>query len=563
MRTTDGASLFLETLLDEGVTHLFGNPGTTELPLMDALVNEERLAFVLTLHEGVAIAAAEGYGLSTGRPAAVNLHVAPGLGNAMGLLYNAKRSGAPMLVTAGNQPQSGHFHEIILYDDLARMAEPLTKWAYEVRRAEDLEQAVRRAVKVSLTPPTGPVFLSLPGDVMRAPAPPMSEKPTRIQTRFCASGDSLAAAAELMARAQRPAIIAGAGVARSGAHAEAARLAERIGARAYEENFANMIAYPLGHSLYCGKLPILAAPLRERLADADVVFLIGTEAFSFSYPADVRPLPEGCAVVHLDLNAWEMGKNFGLDVSLYGDPKTTLLALLEATANAQSETEAAQAQSRAQQIAEENRAARAANAPAEEANVAGGMTLAGLHRALGAGAPPGTVWVDEALTSAGPNFRRAVGAGAAEIFGRKGGGIGNGLPMALGAKMATPERPVVCLSGDGSAMYSNQTLWTAAKYGVGVVFVIANNGAYRILKERVLALDGKAKEFHRFVGMDLTEPALDFVKMAASMGVEAVRVHTSEELEARLAENAQREDAPFLIDALIENAPLGGAPREL
>ena len=127
MRNENGASLFLETLLDEGITHLFGNPGTTELPLMDALVNEERLKFILTLHEGVAVSAAEGYGLSTGKPAAINLHVAPGLGNAMGLLYNAKRSGAPMLVTAGNQPQSGHFQEIILYDDLARMAEPLVK----------------------------------------------------------------------------------------------------------------------------------------------------------------------------------------------------------------------------------------------------------------------------------------------------------------------------------------------------------------------------------------------------------------------------------------------------
>ena len=176
MRNKNGASLFLETLLDEGITHLFGNPGTTELPLMDALVNEERLKFILTLHEGVAVSAAEGYGLSTGKPAAINLHVAPGLGNAMGLLYNAKRSGAPMLVTAGNQPQSGHFQEIILYDDLARMAEPLVKWSYEVRRVEDLEQAVRRAVKVCLTPPTGPVFLSLPGDVMLAPASALTGK---------------------------------------------------------------------------------------------------------------------------------------------------------------------------------------------------------------------------------------------------------------------------------------------------------------------------------------------------------------------------------------------------
>lgn len=563
MRNANGASLLLETLLDEGVTHLFGNPGTTELPLMDALVNETRLEFILTLHEGVAISAAEGYGLSTGKPAAINLHVAPGLGNAMGLLYNAKRSGAPMLVTAGNQPQSGHFQEIILHDDLARMAEPLVKWSYEVRRVEDLEQAVRRAVKVSMTPPTGPVFLSLPGDVMLSPASGLQEKPTRIHTRFAASADSIEAAAALIARAERPAVVSGAGVAHSGALDEVAQFAGQIGARAYEENFANVITYPMAHPLYSGKLPILAGPLRERLSDSDLVFLIGTEVFLFSYPADVRPLPESCRVVHLDLNAWEMGKNFGLDAALYGDPKTTLPLLREAVARAQTADETARAKARAERIAGENQSAReTAPPPAEESDYSEGMALPAFHRALGAGAPDGAVWVDEALTSAGPGFRRAVGRNASQIFGRKGGGIGNGLPMALGAKIATPDRPVICLSGDGSAMYSNQTLWTAAKYGIGCVFVIANNGAYHILKGRVLALDGKAKEFHRFVGMDLTEPDLDFIKLAESMGVDAARVHSPDELEARLAE-AARGDKPYLIDAVVKPTPLDSPPQEL
>ena len=563
MRNANGAGLLLETLLDEGVTHLFGNPGTTELPLMDALVNEERLRFILTLHEGVAISAAEGYGLSTGRPAAINLHVAPGLGNAMGLLYNAKRSGAPMLVTAGNQPQSGHFQEIILYDDLARMAEPLVKWSYEVRRVEDLEQAVRRAVKVSMTPPTGPVFLSLPGDVMLSPASGLKEKPTRIHTRFAASAESVEAAAALIAKAEQPCIVSGAGVAHSGALDEAACFAEQIGAKAFEENFANVITYPMAHPLYAGKLPILAGPLRERLAEHDLVFLIGTEVFLFSYPADVRPLPESCRVVHLDLNAWEMGKNFGLDAALYGDPKTTLPVLREAVARAQTADEAAGAKARAERISGENQSAReAAPPPAEESDYAEGMSLPAFHRALGAGAPEGSVWVDEALTSAGPGFRRAVGRNASQIFGRKGGGIGNGLPMALGAKIATPDRPVICLSGDGSAMYSNQTLWTAAKYDIGAVFVIANNGAYHILKGRVLALDGKAKEFHRFVGMDLTEPSLDFIKLAESMGVDAARVHSPDELEARLAE-AARGDKPYLIDAIVKPTPLDKPPQEL
>ena len=339
----------------------------------------------------MAVSAAEGYGLSTGKPAAVNLHVAPGLGNAMGLLYNAKRSGAPMLVTAGNQPQSGHFQEIILYDDLARMAEPLVKWSYEVRRVEDLEQAVRRAVKVCLTPPTGPVFLSLPGDVMLSAASGLMEKPTRIHTRFSASLESIEAAAALIAKAERPVVVSGSGVAKSSALGELAQFAEQIGARVYEENFANMITYPLAHPLYAGKLPNLARPLRERLAESDLVFLIGTEVFLFSYPPDVRPLPESCRVVHLDLNTWEMGKNFGLDASLYGDPKTTLPVLREAVAKKRRRASRPRERNRARSgLRRENQSAReAASSPKEQSDFSGGMSLPAFHRALGAGCARG------------------------------------------------------------------------------------------------------------------------------------------------------------------------------
>ena len=168
MNSGNGSDLFLETLIDEGVRCMFGNPGTTELPLMDALVNESRLDYILCLQESVTIGAAEGYAYATGGVGVVNLHVAPGLGNAMGMLYNIKRAGTPLIVTAGNQGQRGQLSEPVLWDDLPRIAEPLTKWSYEVRRVEDLEQSVRRAIKYALTPPTGPVFLSLPGDVMLA-----------------------------------------------------------------------------------------------------------------------------------------------------------------------------------------------------------------------------------------------------------------------------------------------------------------------------------------------------------------------------------------------------------
>ncbi len=558
MKPINGAELFLETLLDEGVRHIFGNPGTTELPLMDALVNEDRLQFILCLQEAVAIAAAEGYALATGEVSVINLHVAPGLGNAMGLLYNAKRSGAPVLVTAGNQPQPGQFLEIVLYEDLVRMAEPLTKWAYEVRRVEDLEQAVRRAIKVALTPPTGPVFLSLPGDVMLSPAGELQGRPTRIDSRFVASEESIRKAAALLAGAERPVFISGSRVPRSGGKEELVRLAERLGAKVFEENFANMIAFPLNHPLYAGRLSVLANRLRSQIEDADVLFLVGTEAFIFSYPPTVRPIPESTKVIHLDLNTWEIGKNFSLDVSLYGNPKWTLPILLEAVESAGTEADFSRYETRKESVAAEIRETLEKTAPStgkEDEDNSEGMSLASFHAAIGEAIPEGTAIVDEALTSSGPALRRAVSHKAAYLFGRKGGGIGNGLPMALGVKTAMPDRPVVCISGDGSAMYTNQALWTAAKYGIGVVFVIANNKAYRILKERVLLLDGKAKEFSQFVGMDFHDPELDFLQLAGSMGVPAMRAKTPKELKQHL-QAALQSGKPHLIDAIIQNKPL-------
>ena len=565
MNTVIGSGLFLETLIDEGVRYLFGNPGTTELPLMDALVNEDRLDFILCLQESVAMGAAEGYALATGKVGVVSLHVAPGLGNAMGLLYNAKRSGAPVLVTAGNQPQSGHFQEIVLYEDLVRMVDPLAKWAYEIRRVEDLEQAVRRAVKVALTPPTGPVFLSLPGDLMLAPAEGPKGHPTRIDSRFTAPAESIRQAASLLAKAERPVFIAGSGVTRSGGEEELARLAEQIGAKVYEENFTNMIGFPLNHPLYMGKLPVLAKPHRARLKEADLLFLVGTEAFIFSYPPEVRPMPEHAKLVHLDLNAWEMGKNFPLDVAMFGDPRSTLPDLLEEVRNVQSEADLSRSLARRRAVEAEANEIRIHSTPSDDFGSEEhpeGMSLNSFHAALGKSIPKGTAVVEEALTSSGPGLRRALADKAAFLFGRKGGAVGNGLPMALGVKAAMPERPVVCISGDGSAMFSNQALWTAAKYHFGVVFVIANNGGYRILKERVLTLDGKSKMFHQFIGMDICDPALDFLKLAESMGVTAKRAKTPQALQEYLRE-ALASGRPYLIDAFIRNKPLGGAPQEI
>src|SRR3954454_20204385 len=163
---TTGRAAFLQLLVDEGVTHLFGNPGTTELAIMEAVPDFPQLQFVLGLQESVVMAMADGYCRASGRLAAANVHVMPGLGNAMGALYNAKFSGSPVILTAGQQEQGHGLLEPMLYEPLVPVAQPLVKWAIEVTRAADLPRIIHRAAKIALTPPTGPVFLSLPGDVL-------------------------------------------------------------------------------------------------------------------------------------------------------------------------------------------------------------------------------------------------------------------------------------------------------------------------------------------------------------------------------------------------------------
>ena len=551
MNGGNGSELFLETLIDEGVRCIFGNPGTTELPLMDALVNESRLDYVLCLQEAITVGAAEGYAYAAGGVGVVNLHVAPGLGNAMGMLYNVKRAGSPLLVTAGNQGQRGQLSEPVLWDDLPRMAAPLTKWAYEARRVEDLEQCVRRAVKHALAPPTGPVFLSLPGDVMLAGAPALSGRPTRLSSAFPASAESIERAADLLAGAKSPCLVTGSRVARSGAVAEAARLAERLGARVFCDNRPNSLSFSLTHPLYAGELPNTIEPLLDRLEGSDVVFFIGTETYTFSFPPEIPLAPRGARVIHLDLDPWEIGKNFPVEVAMPGDPKATLPGITEAVERKLGEAGAQEARARRARVERELAAWREEIAP-KAGDEGGALTREAFQAAFGDALPEGTALVDESLTMGfGGGLKSAVAGKIDSIYGMKGGGIGLGLPSALGVKKALPDKPVVCLSGDGSAMYAIQALWSAAKYDLAALFVILNNKSYRILKERILRLDGKAQEHRKFVAMDFREPELDFLRMAGSMGVSAARAKTPAELGEAVREGLAS-GRPRLIDAQVE-----------
>jgi benzoylformate decarboxylase len=332
-----GSTAFLEILKQEGADCIFGNPGTTELPLMDSLQGQKEIRYFLALHEGVAVSMADGYAIASGKLGVVNVHTTPGIGNSMGMLYNAYKANSPLLVTAGQHDQSFLITEPILYSNLPDVAKPWVKWSYEILRLEDLPRAIHRAAKVAVFPPAGPVFLSLPADVLKAKGEIDLGAPTRIDPRLRASQAAIEAAAEILSEAKHPIIIAGDAVARGDAHAELARVAELLGAPVYQQTVSGTCNFPSSHPLSLGPIPRVQRTARQALQDADALFSVGADLLTMSLPSEIDPIPPGLTIIHLHLDPWEIGKNYPARIAVLGDPKETLPELEKALKEKMSE----------------------------------------------------------------------------------------------------------------------------------------------------------------------------------------------------------------------------------
>ena len=556
MPVMPGKTALLELLKQEGVRVMFGNPGTTELPLMDAFAAEQELRYVLALQEAPAMGMADGYAQASGALSVVNLHVAPGLGNAMGMLYDAQKAGAPILVTAGQHEQRFNFTEPLLWADLPTIARPFVKWSAEVRQLSDLPRAIHRAAKTALAPPTGPVFLSLPGDVLLASEDIDLGAPTRVAPALRGDSAAIAAAAQVLARARNPVIIAGDAVPQSNALAELVAFAEALAAPVYDEGMATRAMFPSSHPLYHGSIVRLPAAIRGMLGQHDLLVSIGADLFTLSLPDDVDSLPDGgIPIVHLDTDPWELGKNYPAKVAILGDPKATLPELTASLQAARTANETAQTVTRlAHAKAEGVTSLARLNALAEASAARHPIHPLSLMQAIGRSLPAEAVVIDETISS-GAGLRRFLKSDDPQsFFGMRGGGIGWGLPAAVGAKLALPDRPVVALIGDGSALYTVQGLWTAAheKLG-GLVFVIINNSSYRILKQRTNAMKALAAQTDRYVGMDLDNPRIDFVSVARGLGVTAHRATKLAEV-LDLLKAGMHADGPMLIDVEVDRA---------
>lgn len=551
-----GIEAFLELLAEFGVRYLFGNPGTTELPLNDALCADQRFTYVLGMQEVPVMAMADGYAMASGSLGVVNLHISCGLGNAMGMLYNAYREGTPLLVTAGQQDRRLRFEEPILWGEMVEVARPWTKWAVEVERVQDLPVALRRAVQTALTPPRGPVFLSLPMDVQLERSEQLDLAPIRLpDTRVRPPLDALQRAAELLRGARNPAILAGSRVVEREATGELVRMAEILGAPVICESGTThgRLAFPTDHSLYGQGLPLWSPEVRERLAPYDVLLVTGMDLLrQYVYFEPSRAIPEHLRIVHLDEDPWQLGKNYPVEVGLIGDTKAGLAELAEQLERRLTAADRSDIAARTERLANQHAAARQQYAQhAQQQLDARPMTPAALMYSLAQILPDDVAVIEEAVTTTNTAFERLGKLkNTTGYFGHRGWGLGWGLGCALGAKLAWPDRPVLALLGDGAAMYGIAGLWSAARYRIPVVFVICNNAQYQILKIGAKGIALPHALADQYVGLDLVDPEVDFLALARAFGIHAQRVTAPDELAAAVQAAWQRGE-PVVIDAPI------------
>ncbi len=551
MNTISGRSAFLTLLKDEGVTHMFGNPGTTELPIMHALSEHTDLTYVLGLQESIVVAMADGFGRASGQLTACNVHVAPGLGNAMGSIFNAKFTGTPIIITAGQQEQGHGLTEPLLYEPLVPIATPLVKWATEITRLEDMPRIIRRAAKVAMTPPTGPVFLSLPGDVLNDEAAVDIGHRTRVDTASRPSEATLDALARRILAADRPAIISGDEVVSSDALAEVAELAETIGAPAYQQTVTWGAHFPSEHPAYMGALTRNQAEVRETLSAHDLIIVVGADPLRMSVWSAVEPIPPDLPIVQIGLKDWEMGKNYPTEMAVRSDVRETLRVLVPALAARGGPELAARAEARLAAIADRNwsakRAARreSTRAAGEATPIANDWLMMQITDAL----PPDGVVVNEGLTAAWQLLDFLPYRDRWSYHANASGGIGWAIGAAIGVQLALPDRPLVAIIGDGSAMYSIQALWTAAHLKLPITYVIANNKGYRILKQRLKAFHGN----DNFIGMSIDAPEIDFVALARSLGMSAEAVTAPDAVRPAL-DAAIASGKPTLLDVAVETS---------
>jgi benzoylformate decarboxylase len=506
-------------LREFGLTTVFGNPGSTELPMFRDFPADFR--YVLGLQESIVVAMADGFAQARGDAALINLHSAIGVGHGLGSIFTAFKNQTPLVITAGQQARSILPFEPFLYSEqAAQLPKPYVKWSSEPARAADVPAAIARAYYVAMQPPRGPAFVSIPVDDWDRPCPAAAAR--RVTRRIAGDPVLLERAAAALRDSRRPVIVVGAGVARDDAWDETIALAERHQAAVWVSPMSARNSFPERHPLFAGFLPADRSAIVARLLGADLILALGAPVFTYHVEGHGPHIPEGAALIQLTDDpaaaAW-----CPVGTSIVTNLKLGVAALLAHPPAAPRAPPAIPA--RAPRLAPDT------------------LSDKYLMQQIAALRPAHSIIVEEAPSSRGPMHDYLPILERDTFHTCASGGLGFGLPASVGVALARPKRKVIGLFGDGSAMYSIQGLWSAAELKLPIAFIIVNNGSYRALEEF-----GRHFDIEALPGVRL--PHLDFCALALAQGLKSIRVEHCGDLDAALLEIFAA-DGPMLLEVRV------------
>ena len=512
-----------ELLRAFGIKKVFGNPGSTELPFLSDWPDD--IDYVLGLQEASVVGMADGYAQATRNAGFVNLHSAAGVGNALGNIYTAHRNQTPLVITAGQQARAILPLQAFLYAERAsEFPRPYVKYSVEPARPEDVPGAIARAYYTAMQPPCGPTFVSIPIDDWMHPAQPVSARNVSREL-----GPDRAAMDELVAAltaARNPALVVGPGVDRAGCATLMVQLAERAKAGVWVSPFSARCSFPERHPLFQGFLHASPGQLSDALKPHDLVLVIGAPVFTFHVEGHAAIFDGATAIYQITDDA-DGAAVPPISTSIIATMRPALLLLLEL-------------------LPETKRAAPQARVLPEAPKPSDPIPVDYLLHTLGQALPAGAALVEE-IPSHRPLMHKFMPMpGADSFYTMSSGGLGYSLPAAVGMALGRPKDRIVCLIGDGSAMYSLQALWTAAQRRLPMTVVVINNSGYGAMRSF-----SQVMQVRNVPGLEL--PGLDFVKLAEGMGCDAVRVSRSAELPAALARGLAH-DGPSLVEVMVDSA---------
>lgn len=514
-----------ELLRRHGLTTIFGNPGSNELPFLKDFPSDFR--YVLGLHEGVVLGMADGFAQATRRPAFVNLHAAAGTGNAMGAMTNAIASHSPLVITAGQQVRGMIGLEPMLTNvDASLLPRPLVKWSYEPASPQDVPRALSQAIHLASLPPNGPVYLSIPYDDWDAPVAPQSEllAARSVGGATVPTRQALDEMVGQLARARNPVLVLGSDVDAAAAQHAAILLAEKQCLPVWIAPSPARCPFPTTHPHFQGVLPAGMASISRLLEGHDLILVMGAPVFRYHQYEPGRLVPEGANILHVTCDPQEAARA-PAGSAIVADIRGTLELLADAAPVAERALPSARPLPR-----REHRARPGALLPQEVFDV------------LADTAPADAIYVNESTSTTNILWERLPMREPGSYYFPAAGGLGFGIPVALGVQLACPDRRVIGVIGDGSANFSITGLWTAAQHGIPAVFVILNNGTYGALRWFADVLNVR-----EVPGLDV--PGIDFCALAQGYGVRATRVDTARDFQRALT-HALAGQEPVLIEVL-------------